>query len=105
MILAGSLADSQLPAAKGTLYAVPTATEAFGIEIHLTATGAAVRSVNIYVKRSGSSSRRVIPKDLLMNPNDNAVKTIRSLSAGDLIEGDATAATEVDFTITGDLRT
>lgn len=100
----GSIADGQLPSSKGTLYTVPTGYAAEAIIVRLVATSTTTsRTVNIYVKRSGSSSRRIIPRDMGMNVGDAASVVILGLSAGDLIEGDASAASEIDYTITADL--
>jgi hypothetical protein len=99
-----SIADGQLPASKGTLYTVPASTAAL-ITITLSATGGSARTVNIYVKRSGSSSRLITPKDLTLNPGDAAyidhAGRPYALSAGDEVEGDASAATEIDYLIDG----
>ena len=99
-----TLAAGQLPASKTTLYTVPGATQAL-LTITLVATGASDRNANLYLKRSGGTSRRIIPKDMLMNPGDAAYLDHQgrpyALSAGDEIEGDASAASEVDYTIDG----
>jgi len=103
-IIPKTFADGQLPAAKGTLYTTPALTYVL-VTITLTATGAAARQVNLYLKRSASSSRRIMPKDMTMDPGDTAYidheGRPHALSPGDLIEGDASAATEVDYTIDG----
>ena len=99
----GTLADGQLPNSKTTLYTVPASTTAF-VQVTLVATGASARTVNIYLKRSGGTSRRIFPKDLSINPGDHASSKDErpySLSTGDIIEGDASAASEVDYIIEG----
>jgi hypothetical protein len=99
-----TFADGQLPAAKGTLYTTPALTYAL-VTVVLVATGGAPVTVNLYLKRSGSSSRRIIGKNLSMDPGDCAYVDHEgrpfALSPGDLIEGDASSATEVDYTIDG----
>ena len=99
-----SLADGQLAAAKATLYTVPASTTAAIKQICYTNTDAVDRTVNLYVKRSGSSSRRIIPKDMLLAAGNTMYwgdADTMELSTGDIIEGDASSATIVDYVITG----
>ena len=97
-LTAALLANGQLPASKGTLY---TAAAAVIIKtITLVNTDSVARTVNLYVKRT--TSRRIIPVNLSLNAGvwmglDDAI----ALSAGDLIEGDASAATVVDYVVMG----
>jgi len=97
-----SLADGQLAAAKATLYTVPASTQTIIKTITLVNTDTSARTVNLYIKVSGGTSRRIIPKDmslgvkyLWVNPDE------LTLEAADEIEGDASAATVVDYTING----
>jgi hypothetical protein len=101
-----TLADGQLAASKGTLY---TAVGQVAITaILLVNTDSASRTVNLYIKRSGGTSRRIAGKDISLaaggslNGCDDSMG-IR-LSNGDLIEGDASSATVVDFMICGVTR-
>ena len=99
-----SLADGQLAAAKATLYTVPAATTASIKQITYTNTDVAARTVNLYVKRSGSVSRRIIPMNMSLAIGNTMYwgdGDSMELSTGDIIEGDASAATVVDYTITG----
>jgi hypothetical protein len=98
------LADGQLAASKTTIYTVPAATTTTVVTIVLVNTGAGDNSVNLYV--NNGTSRRIIPKDTTL-VTGNMLETDRpyTLEAGDLIEGDATNATEVDYTIHGVERT
>ena len=74
--------------------------------VGLVNTDVVARTVNLYLKRSGGTSRRIMPKDMSMNAGDSYEKNSTiSLSIGDLLEGDASAATIVDYTITGIERT
>lgn len=96
-----ALADGQLPAAKGTLYTVPGATQTILRSITLVNTDSVARTVNIYVNRTGTS-RRIIPKDQSIQPGASThVAIIVTLEAGDLVEGDASVATIVDYTLSG----
>jgi hypothetical protein len=97
-----SLADGQLPAAKGTLFTAAGPT--FIKQITYTNTDAVSRLVNLYLKRAASSSRKIIPSSMLLAAGNTMYwgdKDGMSLSTGDLIEGDADAATVVDYSITG----
>jgi len=92
------LANGQLAASKGTLYtaAGPTIVKS----ITLVNTDASARTVNLYIKRT--TSRRVIPMSLSLAAGTAYLDDItRTLSSGDLIEGDASAANVVDFVISG----
>lgn len=99
-----SLYDGQLPNVKTTLYTSVGQTSVQ--QITLVTSGAV--TVDIFLKRNGSSSRRLIPAALPMN---NASATVPAmvecldapleLSAGDVIEGNASAAATVDAVITG----
>lgn len=97
-----SLVDGQLPDAKGTLYTVPGATTCVIKLITLVNTNTTTEVVNLYVKPSGSSSRRIIPQNLNLSPDyslifDDGV----FLEAGDILEGDTTTASKVDYIISG----
>lgn len=96
-----TLGNGQLAAAKGTLYTVPGATQAIVRSIVLVNTDASARTVNLYVNATGTS-RRIIPKDMSMAAGASfVVDEIITLEAADLLEGDASAATVVDYLISG----
>lgn len=97
-----SLADGQLAAAKATLYACPADTTAIIKTITYVNTDSSARTVNLYVKPSGGTSRRIIPNNMTLGIGymmawDNEI----TLEAGDVIEGDASAVNVVDYTISG----
>lgn len=101
------LDDGQLPNAKTALF---TATVATIIKsVVLTNTGAGANLVNLYFKRNGGTSRRIIPKDTSLSTGDTLswggdVEVV-VLDAGGVIEGSATNAAEVDYVISGVQRT
>ena len=96
------LADGQLPNAKGTLYTVPGGTTAIIKTITYVNTESSTRTVNLYLKDSVGASRRIIPMNMSMGIGYMAVYNNElTLEAGDLIEGDASVATVVDYTING----
>jgi hypothetical protein len=104
-----SLADGQLPNAKATLYTATGQVSVMGIA--LVTTDAAAHTVNIYLKRSGSTSRRLIPKDLPMDGDDpeaaaqvECLEHPLELSTGDEIEGDCDTAAVIDYSVTGGTR-
>ena len=97
-----SLADGQLPSSKGTLYTTPAATQTIINRITLVNTNSSTESVNLYFKASSGTSRRIIPKDYSLIAAalfvmDDAV----TLEAGDILEGDTTTASKVDYVISG----
>ena len=96
-----SLADGQLGTSKATLYACPGGAKAIVCVTYVN-TDSSNRAVNMYMKRSGSSSRRVIPEALTLEANGGTcIRWLRGLSAGDVIEGDASATSAVDYFIQG----
>ena len=97
-----ALADGQLAVAKATLYTTPASTKAIVRSIVLVNSDAVTRTVNVYVQRDGTNSRRILPKDLSLTAGAaHFFDTITTLEAADLIEGDASAASVVDYTISG----
>lgn len=98
-----ALADGQLAATKGTLYTTPASTETIITTITLVNTDSSARTVNLYAQRDGTNSRRIIPEALSLAADggtlvfDNKI----TLEAADLIEGDASAASVVDYVISG----
>ncbi len=97
-----SLADGQLANSKGTIYTTPASTRAIVKNIILVNTNTTTESVNLYFKASGGTSRRIIPKDTqLATSNKLIMDDVITLEAADLIEGDTTTASKVDFVING----
>ena len=97
-----SLADGQLAGAKATIYTCPSATQAIVRLVEYVNTGAGARTVNLYFKRSGGTSRRIGPKDMSLSSGYAAeFDKIITMEEGDELEGDASVANEVDFTIKG----
>ncbi len=97
-----SLADGQLGITKATLYTAPAATQTIVKRVTLVNTSSSPVNVNLYFKASGGTSRRITPKDLEIEGNGLAVvDDEQTLEAADIIEGDATFGSTVDFTISG----
>ena len=91
-------ADGQLPNAKGTLYAVPASTQAVVKTVSLVNVSASVVTVNLYV-RPGATSRQIVEKGYSLAPNKGLFidNTSIILEAGDLLEGDASVPSAVDY--------
>jgi len=96
-----ALGDGQLPAAKGTLYTVPGATQAILRSVTLVNTDTVKRTVNLYVNRTGTSRRIIAVNQEIAAKSPTYVNVIVALEAGDLVEGDASAAVVVDYTLNG----
>ena len=97
-----ALADGQLAAAKATLYTVPASTQAIVRLITLVNTDSVARTVNIYLRLDGTNSRRIIAKDQSMAAGASfPITGPFTLEAADLVQGDASAANVVDFTLNG----
>lgn len=97
-----SLANGQLAATKTTIYTAPAATEAVVNYITFVNTDTSARTVNLYFKKSGGTSRRIIPKDLSIAAGASSTHSMgQALETGDIIEGDASTASVVDYTLSG----
>ena len=96
-----NLGEGQLPDAKGTLYTVPAATQAIVREILCTNETAGDLTMNLYANFSGTS-RRLTPVSVPI-PASGQYKWrgVLTLETGDLVEGDASVATDVDYIISG----
>ena len=96
------LAEGQFATTKGTLYTVPGATVAYVKAFLVYNTNAATQTVNVYLK-PGGTSRQIHKLSLLQNESANIIDLVGSfnLEAGDLIEGDTTTTTALDYIITG----
>jgi hypothetical protein len=97
------LAQGQLPASKGTLYTVPAGVSAIiKLVSYVNSSSVIDERVNLYIKKPGENSRRVIPTDMLLTATFAFYYDEETtLEAGDTIEGDATDALTVDYTING----
>lgn len=101
-----NLANGQLPAAKGTLYTVPASTSAVVLVVVIVNTDVVDRAVNLYYKKAAGTSRRLLPVDtLVVTKTKLTMEDKITMGAGDVIEGDAAAATVVDYVISGVERT
>lgn len=99
------VADGELPLVKATLYTVP-AGKSVMIRIEVVNKSGANKQINIYYKKSGGSSRLITPLnlDLPTRYKCDVQEQPFTLGAGDQIEGDATAATSVDYVIYGQVE-
>ncbi len=100
--VSSQLANGQLANTKGTLYTVPALTVTIVKSITVVNTDSSARTINLYIKKAAGTSRRICPKDLSLGIG--ACYTIdddKTLGAGDLIEGDCSAATVADYVISG----
>jgi len=98
------VAAGLVPASKATAYTVPTGKALTLKAISMVNTNAAAaRLVNVYIKPVGGSSLRIWPKDFSLAGGASHADTISwCLSAGDIIEWDATGGgTDVDGVISG----
>lgn len=96
------LADGQLANAKGTLYTCPGATQGIIKTIKLVNTDSVSRTVNLYIKKNGSVSRRICPKDMIMGKGAMWEDPLAlEIGAADIIEGDASVVTTIDYLILG----
>lgn len=93
-------ANGQLPASKATLY---TCVGGSSLRIGIVNTSGTALKINLYTDTSGTS-RRVIPKDMLLQPSFVFTTDYLELEDGDKVEGSAGTASAVDYVIRGILR-
>lgn len=104
-ITPASLADGLIPGSKTTIYTSVAKTHVERATFVNTDTASA-HTFNLYIKRSGSVSRNVIPLDVSIPAgngyywpeSDNGAER---LSASDVIEASADTANKICYTITG----
>jgi hypothetical protein len=96
------LAEGQFATSKGTLYTVPSVTVAYVKAFTVFNTNAATQTVIVYLK-PGSTSRKIIQLSLAQNESANIIDLIGqfNLEAADLIEGETTTSSALDYVITG----
>ncbi len=97
-ITASSLADGQVATTKGTIYTSSGISYIKSMLFHNS--GASTETLELFIKRSGSSSRAIATVELAIGEYmvwDDPI----SLSSSDVIEASTTSATSVDYTITG----
>lgn len=96
-----NLADGQLANSKGTIYTA-TSVKAVALNIILVNTNTTSETVNLYFKKSGGTSRRLIPKDTALAASNSLVMDdVVTMAASAVLEGDTTTADKVDFTVNG----
>ena len=98
-----ALADGQLGTTKATLYSTSTDpdTQAIIERIKLTNTTSGMIKCNLYFLASGGTSRRIIPYDSELEAYAYFKSDPEKLEAGDAIQGDANAASAIDYVISG----
>jgi len=98
-----NLGYGQLPAAKETLYTVPVGISTIIKTVNYVNTcTVAGMTVNLFVKPSGNTSKYIIPRDMMLEARNSMIYDDEmTLGPGDLIEGYAENANEVDYEIWG----
>lgn len=100
--IAKVLAEGRLPNTKTTLYTVPASTTTIVRTLLLVTDDSVNRTVNVYLKKSGSTSRRLLPKNTTATPNRSIEIDINiTLAEGDIIEGECEIADIIDYSIFG----
>lgn len=91
-----TLADGQLPNTKTTLYTAPSQVEVDSIRV--VNEGAGDNLIKLYSK-PGATSRIIV--DLTLHTKESFSYTRLPMNTGELIEGEATNASEVTYVIKG----
>ena len=95
------LADGQLSATPATTMFDPSAITYLTHIVFVNTSGADV-TVNLYVKNDTSTARRQLPKDMTFRAGEEFYWGGRfSLAAADLVQGDASTGSVVDYTVYG----
>ena len=94
-----SLADGQLGSTKATLYTAGTSTSTVAKKITLFNTSTSEVTCKLYFKASGGTSRR-IPSAVLGDGESKVFEDL-ALEEGDIIEGEASVASVIDYVISG----
>jgi len=97
------LAIGQLPSSIGDLYTSPSDQHGTVVNsITCVNTHTASITINLYLKSTTSTAKRIIPKDLALDADDCGLEDAPiTLNPGDKIQGDASTADKVDYTIGG----
>ncbi len=97
-----SLADGPVPTTLNDLLPVVAAGKAVIVRnMRFVNTGSGNATLNVYFKNAAATSRRVLPKDLLLPPGFCLIDDQEiTLEVGDKIEGLGTGST-VDYVISG----
>ena len=98
-----ALANGQLPSSKTTLYTASSSSSIKTIvaSIILTNTTAGSLTVNLYLKASGGTSRKILDTYSLAAHATYVFQPHAVIETSGVIEGDASSATSIDYWITG----
>lgn len=94
------LGEGQVAAATTAIYTCPAATKAIIRTVSFNHVAGAIQTVNLWVKKSGSSLRRFSRAVLDVNEFAHE-EDIGTLDAGDALHADSTNAASVDYTVHG----
>lgn len=94
------LANGQLASSEGTLYTTPAVTQTIIKSITVVNTDSVTRTFTLYQKTT--TSRAITPVSVsLLTGEMYLLDQVITLAAGDLIRGIASAATVLDYVISG----
>jgi hypothetical protein len=98
-----ALANGQLgTTSQGDLYTVPAAKTTIVKNIRLANTDTAARTLNLWFKRSGGTSRLISPSAMTLAAGSLAIDDQElTMEAGDKVQGDASVANKIDYVISG----
>ncbi len=96
------LGNGQLSDSTGDIYTAPALTQTIIKNIVLVNTDTSARTVNLYVSKSGGSVTRITPKDVSVGVGYQLIfNDDITLGPGDKVQGDASVASVVDYTVSG----
>lgn len=100
-IVPNILADGQLSSTAATTMFDPSAVT-YLTHIVFVNTDTSAITINLYIKNGSSTARRVLPVDMSIPSGEAFYWQGRfSLAADDLVQGDASTAAKVDYTVFG----
>lgn len=92
----GILAQGTLPTTQSVLYQV-VGKKAVAADVNLTNTGGSTVKVDLWIRTSTGTARRVIPKEMELRGQYSFSSDLLKLGVGDVIEGKGSSS--VDYTI------
>ena len=99
-LTAKQLADGQLASTQTTIYTTPASTTTYLKTVTLSNTGAAANTCQLWLLPSGGTARRLAYVTLQANETFTLDSPL-VMDTADALQGQATSASEVDYTMHG----
>ena len=97
------IAGGTLPTTTGDLFTSPASRLVRVDSITIVNNDTVARTINLLLKRSGATAQRIAPKNLSLGAGAMFQRGPLALGGGDVIQGDASVAGQLDFSIQADI--